>query len=59
MFEVIAFDADDTLWHNEHNFTNIQNRFCEMLTPYDVELVIQNLSNTHIRNILYVQTSNG
>jgi len=51
MFDVIAFDADDTLWHNEHNFTNIQNRFCEMLHSHDPELVKQNLSDLHIRNI--------
>ena len=51
MFDVIAFDADDTLWHNEHNFTKIENRFCEMLTSHDPELVRRNLSNAHIGNI--------
>ena len=51
MFEVIAFDADDTLWHNEHNFTNIQDRFCEMLNSHDPELVKRNLSDLHVRNI--------
>jgi len=51
MFDVIAFDADDTLWHNEHNFTMIHSRFCEMLASYDSELVKQNLSKTHIKNI--------
>ena len=51
MFEVIAFDADDTLWHNEYNFTRIQNKFCEIFPSLEHELVKQNLSNTHIRNI--------
>ena len=51
MFDVIAFDADDTLWHNEHNFIKIEEKFCEMLFPHDSELVQRTLSNTHINNI--------
>ena len=50
MFDVIAFDADDTLWHNEHNFIKIQEKFCEMLTQHDSELVKRILSNTSIKN---------
>jgi len=30
----IAFDADDTLWHNERFFRLTQDRFAELLTPY-------------------------
>ncbi len=31
---VIAFDADDTLWHNETYFRFTETRFCELLEPY-------------------------
>jgi putative hydrolase of the HAD superfamily len=31
---VIAFDGDDTLWHNESIFTVVQERFVELLSPY-------------------------
>ena len=30
----IAFDADDTLWHNERVFRLTQERFTELLAPY-------------------------
>ena len=32
--KVIAFDADDTLWHNEPYFDEAQNRFCELFQNY-------------------------
>jgi putative hydrolase of the HAD superfamily len=32
--EVVAFDGDDTLWHNETIFSMSQDRFEEMLAPY-------------------------
>ena len=31
---IIAFDADDTLWHNERYFQLSQERFAELLGPY-------------------------
>jgi putative hydrolase of the HAD superfamily len=31
---VIAFDGDDTLWHNERLFSMTQNRFCALLTRH-------------------------
>lgn len=31
---IIAFDADDTLWHNERFFKISQERFAELLRPY-------------------------
>ena len=38
--ELIAFDADDTLWHNETLYTMTQQRFKELLAPYhDGEIV--------------------
>ena len=51
MFDVIAFDADDTLWHNEQNFINIQEKFCKMVSKHEPELIHRNLSNSHIKNI--------
>ncbi|MEL7097989.1 MAG: HAD family hydrolase [Pseudomonadota bacterium] len=33
-FSAIAFDADDTLWHNERFFAAEQARFAELLAPY-------------------------
>ncbi len=32
--KVIAFDADDTLWHNENYFQEIEHKFCSMLEEY-------------------------
>jgi putative hydrolase of the HAD superfamily len=32
--KVIAFDADDTLWHNEPYFDEAQARFCELFQDY-------------------------
>ena len=34
MFDMIAFDADDTLWHNETLFTLTQSSFHALLAPY-------------------------
>jgi putative hydrolase of the HAD superfamily len=33
----IAFDADDTLWHNERFFRLTQQRFADLLEPYAAE----------------------
>ena len=45
MFDVIGFDADDTLWHNESIFTITQKKFREILHSHNTELV----------NLLYLQ----
>jgi len=34
MIEVIAFDADDTLWHNEHFYSNTKKKFEGLLSRY-------------------------
>lgn len=34
MIEVVALDGDDTLWHNELQFSMTQVRFCELVSPY-------------------------
>lgn len=33
-FDIVAFDADDTLWHSEDGFHDAEHRFVELLTPY-------------------------
>lgn len=33
-FDVVAFDADDTLWHSEDGFHAAENTFLELLTPF-------------------------
>lgn len=33
-FDLLAFDADDTLWHSEDGFHAAEQRFCELLAPY-------------------------
>lgn len=33
-FDVIAFDADDTLWHSEDGFSAAEHRFIELLQPH-------------------------
>src|SRR4051812_49804843 len=33
-FDVIGFDADDTLWHSEDGFRVNEERFVELITPY-------------------------
>ena len=51
MFDVIGFDADDTLWHNESIFTITQEKFHELLHSHNTELVNQTLSSTQIKNL--------
>ncbi len=36
-FELIAFDADDTLWHNERLYQRTQAHLADLLLPYGIE----------------------
>jgi putative hydrolase of the HAD superfamily len=47
----IAFDGDDTLWHNERFFTVTQERFAELLRPYAGDGVLERLHTTEMRNL--------
>ena len=52
MLDIIAFDADDTLWHNEPLYIDIQTRFKELLSAYhSPEWVNQKLFDTEMRNL--------
>lgn len=51
-FEIIALDADDTLWHNEPLYNDTQERFRQMLANYaKPELVNQTLYETEMGNL--------
>lgn len=52
MIDLIAFDGDDTLWHNEPLFKEVQGRFQELMAccaPGDV--VAERLYATEVRNL--------
>ncbi len=51
MLDVIAFDADDTLWHNEHIFLSAQEKFSEIFDSDQSSMVQTALSNKHIEDI--------
>jgi putative hydrolase of the HAD superfamily len=52
MFDLIAFDADDTLWHNEILYSDAQNKLATLLAAYtDSETVIQRLYETEMSNL--------
>lgn len=51
-FDLIAFDADDTLWHNEIVFTSTHDRFVAVLEKYhDREWILERLFKTEINNL--------
>ncbi|MDQ8188135.1 HAD family hydrolase [Pelagicoccus sp. SDUM812002] len=48
----IAFDADDTLWHNENLFEEHHRKYCQLLSEYhDAETVESTLFRTEMRNL--------
>jgi putative hydrolase of the HAD superfamily len=54
MIDIIAFDADDTLWHNETLFKLTHERFAELLSEYhDEEWIEKKLFETEMRNLQY------
>ena len=51
-FDVIAFDADDTLWHNERLYAGAQEKFRQLLAAYHKpEWVDERLYQTEMRNL--------
>lgn len=51
-FDLIAFDADDTLWHNERLYVNAQSRFVELLAHYhNPDWIRERLYQTETRNL--------
>jgi putative hydrolase of the HAD superfamily len=52
MLKVIAFDADDTLWHNEAYFQEVEHKFFALLENYlPQHTVARELLQTEINNI--------
>lgn len=50
--QVIAFDADDTLWVNEPYFAETEHRFCALLEDYvSHHAVAQELFKTEMKNL--------
>lgn len=50
--KVIAFDADDTLWHNEPFFDEAQAKFCELFSDYASHQEILQLILSHqVKNL--------
>jgi putative hydrolase of the HAD superfamily len=55
MIDTIAFDADDTLWHNEPNYREVERRFLEMLAGYRIpsEQALNVFHQIEIDNLVY------
>ena len=52
VFEMIAFDGDDTLWHNERLYARAQERFAALLSAYHpADWVHERLYQTETRNM--------
>ncbi len=52
MLEVIAFDADDTLWHNETRYLQAKSRYSQLLSRYhSPEGVEQRLDEIELQNV--------
>jgi putative hydrolase of the HAD superfamily len=50
--KIIAFDADDTLWHNEPYFDEAQAKFCELFSDYASKQEILQLILSHqVKNL--------
>ena len=50
--EIIAFDADDTLWENENFFRDGEKQFCEILKEFQPnELIMEELFRVEVQNM--------
>lgn len=50
--ELVAFDADDTLWHNERLFIDVQARFLQLVARHtDSDIIEQRLYETEVSNL--------
>ena len=50
--EVVAFDADDTLWENEVYFQEFEHQFCDLLKAYQPQSAVsQELFKTEMKNL--------
>lgn len=50
--KIIAFDADDTLWHNEPYFDEAQEKFCALFANYaSHQEILQLILNHQVKNL--------
>jgi putative hydrolase of the HAD superfamily len=50
--KIVAFDADDTLWHNEPNFVTTRKEYAALLSRYhEIDWIEARLNETEIRNL--------
>ena len=50
--ELVALDADDTLWHNEPMYTSARERFCALLSRYEpAGIPDERLHQVEMRNL--------
>jgi putative hydrolase of the HAD superfamily len=50
--KILAFDADDTLWHNETYFREIEDKFCALLEDYHpAHTIARELLQTEVANL--------
>ncbi|HQV58235.1 MAG TPA: HAD family hydrolase [Ilumatobacteraceae bacterium] len=57
-FELVAFDADDTLWHSEDGFRHNELQFVELVSPYapvgvDVKAALTAVERTNLATLGY------
>src|SRR5438874_1003583 len=54
-FDLIAFDGDDTLWHNERSYRHARARFRQLLSSAGMELsddeIEERVNRTEVENI--------
>jgi putative hydrolase of the HAD superfamily len=54
MIELIAFDADDTLWHNAVLYRDARSQFTQIMAPYcDADLAETTMYKAEIDNLVY------
>jgi putative hydrolase of the HAD superfamily len=52
VIDLVALDADDTLWHNEPLYTSARDRFCELLRRYEpTGIPDERLHEVEMRNL--------
>jgi putative hydrolase of the HAD superfamily len=52
VIDLVALDADDTLWHNEPHYTSARGQFCRLLEKYSTSSVVdEHLYEVEMRNL--------
>ena len=54
MFDLIAFDADDTLWENNLLYLQVRDRYIQILAKYELAVSIEDfVEETEVHNLGY------